>query len=213
MQKLMLVLVLVVASATVQAQSLKDALFGGKLRMDSNSVLRKTDDVKARIDTAQKKPADSLKAVVAVAPADSVVKAAAPVTATAPATMATSAEVVAVDTVATAVAPAPVAAVPTKSNTKLWKEYADELTNKLKPEIQSSKKIKKESYYITVAYEVDVDSKVSITNVTTAPENAVLQGIVKERLEETPPQLNPILDSNGAPRKAKRTYSFSVTKD
>src|SRR5438309_2579036 len=37
-----------------RAQSLKDLLYSGKLKMDSNSVVRKTDDLSTKIDTSHK---------------------------------------------------------------------------------------------------------------------------------------------------------------
>ena len=47
---------LLVSTVTANAQSLKDALYGGKLKNDSSSVIRKTDDLSTKIDTSRKKP-------------------------------------------------------------------------------------------------------------------------------------------------------------
>jgi hypothetical protein len=215
MQKLVLVLLFVVAgSVSSQAQSLKELLYGGKLRMDSNAVLRKTDDLKARIDTAQKKPAEPVVASTTTptaAPTDSV-KRTAPV-ADSQAVAAEAGEPVTVDTVAAASAEVNTVAAPPKSNNQILKAYTDSLVTTLKAEVLSSKKIKKETYYITVGYEIDTNGQVTITNITTTPENALLQAQVKQRMEVYPPQLTPTLDSAGKPRKTKRNYNFSVTKD
>ncbi|ANE51427.1 hypothetical protein SY85_13850 [Flavisolibacter tropicus] len=219
MQKaILLVLLFIAGSITTQAQSLKELLYGGKLKMDSNTVLRKTDDLKSRIDTAQKKPAEPAKPVVAVAAVDSVKKVT-PQGDTVAVASSNNNTAVQADTAAAAAATVAAAAaavpppVPVKTNTKIWKEYSDSLVASLTTEVLPSKKIKKETYYITVAYEIETTGQVNITNVTTTPENAFLLDQVKQRLVSGPPQLNPVLDSNNQPRKAKRGYNFSVTKD
>lgn len=201
-------------AVTTQAQSLKELLYGGKLKMDSNTVLRKTDDLKSRIDTGQKKPAETAKPVLAAAGVDSVKKVT-PLGDTVAVAAATSDAPTQADTVAVAAAVTAAAAVPApvKTNNKIWKEYSDSLVASLTTEVLPSKKIKKETYYINVAYEIETNGQVSITNVTTTPENAFLQDQVKQRLVNAPPQLNPVLDSNNQPRKAKRGYNFAITKD
>lgn len=213
MQKGLLVLLLVVAgSVTANAQSLKDLLYGGKLRMDSNSVLRKTDDLKSRIDTGQKKRADTVNLAVAAVPGDSVKKTDAPVDSAA-VSIAINDSVITIDTAATAEAGTKETAVPLKTNTRIWKEYTDSLVNTLKTEVLSSKKIKKETYYVTVSYEIDTNGQVNITHVATTPENALLQAQIKQRMQVTPPVLNPVLDSANKPRKVKRNHNFTVTKE
>lgn len=178
MQKaILLVLLFIAGSVTTQAQSLKELLYGGKLKMDSNTVLRKTDDLKSRIDTAQKKPAEPAKPVVAVAAVDSVKKVT-PQGDTVAVASSNNNTAVQADTAAAAAATVAAAAaavpppVPVKTNTKIWKEYSDSLVASLTTEVLPSKKIKKETYYITVAYEIETTGQVNITNVTTTPENA-----------------------------------------
>jgi hypothetical protein len=219
MQKRFLILLLVLAgSMTTKAQSLKDLLYGGKLRMDSNTVLRKTDDLKSRIDTGQRKPVVQEKTDMAAVPADSARTVAQQVDAAAN-TGVTKATAAVTDTAAASTNPVSVdtavatAAVPTKSNNRIWKEYTDSLVNTLKADVLSSKKIKKETYSITVGYEVEATGQVNITNVNATPANALLEAQVKQLIETTPPQLSPTLDSNGKPRKIKRNYNFTVTKD
>lgn len=198
---LFLLLAVSFAATAQQKQSLKDLLYSGKLKSDSNTVVRKDDDLSAKIDTATKKP--ETKAVVI---SDSMAKA-----------------VRTRDTISTTLAPVDTAvaiepvtketAAPVKSNTKIWKEYADSLATTLKAEVLSSKKIKKEEYFITVDYEIGADGAVSITTVTTSPENEFLQNAVKERIAAAPPQLAPVVGSDGKARKVKRKYNFSITKD
>ncbi|MES1224991.1 MAG: hypothetical protein ABUT20_56405, partial [Bacteroidota bacterium] len=57
MKKIILLLAVVI-SVTANAQSLKDLLYSGKLKSDTGSVVRKTDDLSTKIDTAKKKPAE-----------------------------------------------------------------------------------------------------------------------------------------------------------
>jgi hypothetical protein len=104
-------------------------------------------------------------------------------------------------------------ATATKSNTKIWKEYTDSLVSVLKTEVLSSKKIKKDTYYLYVDYEIGLDGQVNVTNVVATPENSFLQDHVKERMIHTVPQLSPVLDSNNKPRKVKRKYNFNITKE
>lgn len=212
MKKGIIVLLLIAAGSTaVQAQKLKDLLYGGKLRSDSNTVVRKTDDLSSKIDTAQKKP---VATAMAPTSADSIVREV-PTGDAAVAAADRKASAVSVDSAATADVEGNAEAAPTpvKSNNRILKEYTDSLANTLKAEVLSNKKIKKETYYITVGYEIDTTGQVNITHVTTTPANALLQSQVKQRMEVTPPPLNPVLDSNGKPRKITRNYNFSVTKD
>ena len=210
MQKLLLILVLLVSgSISVKAQSLKELLYGGKLKMDSNAVLRKTDDLKARIDSGQKKPVDSVKNITANSTTIQNDSARVIVSSVSPDSGIVSSNVNTVVNESALKTPA----APAKTNTKIWKEYSDALANTLKAEVLSNKKIKKESYFVLVAYEIDTTSQVNITNVTTTPTNALLQSEILQRLQNEPPLLSPMLDSAGKPRKTKRTHSFTVVKD
>ena len=105
------------------------------------------------------------------------------------------------------------ATVPAKTNTKLWKEYTDSLVKTLQEEALKSKQIKKNTYYIMVDYEIETDGQVTITNVTSTPENSFLQAQVKQIMDSTPFRLNPVTDSNNQAKKVKRKQQFTVTKD
>jgi len=216
---------LLAASFSAKAQSLKDLLYSGKLKNDSNTVIRKTDDLSTKIDTTtRKKPAETQKTDIAVKPLDTSVKVAGAKVEPATTTNTNSANPPAstnnsvtnpvtnpVTEVGTATETLAAAApVVTKTNTKLWKEYTDALAASLKTEVMNSKKIKKDTYFFTVEYELEPTGQVSITNLTVAPENDLLAAQVKQRIETTPPQMN--ADPNQT-KKVKRRYSFSVTKD
>jgi len=202
-----ILILLLATSFSADAQSIKDLLYSGKLKTDSNTVVRKSDDLSTKIDTAAKKPKaekvppitaeniignDTSKSVSAVTDINAM-------------TDTTSLGTDNTEAVKTA---AP------KSNTKLWKEYTDSLTAAMKAEeVLASKKLKKGTYYITLDYELGTDGKVEVLNVFSSPENEYLQNQVKDRLLNNPPYLAPILDSAGSPRKVKRKQNFVVTKE
>ena len=207
---------LLAGTFTANAQSLKDLLYSGKLKKDSNTVIRKTDDLSTKIDTGQKKGPEPKITTVS---GDSLVKKLNPVTGDSsfvkkvnPQADSLAIVVEAADSLTSAGADIKDNIAPVKSNNKIWKEYTDSLVSSLKTEVLSSKKIKKETYYLMIEYEIGTDGKVNITNVISTPENAFLQGQVTERMH-TPPQLTPALDSANQPRKVKRKYSFNITKE
>lgn len=223
MIKPIMMLVLLAVGSTASAQKLKDLLYSGKLKSDAGTVIRKTDDLSTKIDTTEKKaqaPVVDMAAPNAVPPVAAVPatpatqvaaanKTADSTTLTATTTPATTVAVEGgVDSVAVAAAPAtPATPAAPKSNNRVWKEFTDSLMKDLRTEIQSNKKIKKEMYYVTVDYEIDLDGTTSVSNVTASPENAMLQALVKDRMMSTPPKVQPV------PRKVKRKYNFTVTKD
>ena len=208
MKKAVLFLLLVY-SFSAKAQTLKELLYSGKLKKDSGIVIRSTDDLKSKIDTVTKK-AEPEKATIAATTGDSAAKTAN--TTIDPVTGSIEAK----DSVAVAATPvsaAPIASPPAKSPNKVWKEYTDSLVSSMKADVLSSKKVKKETYFFTVNYEIDTDGSVNVTNITASPENDYLQEQVKQRLLLSPPQLNPILDSTNKPHKVKRRYNFTITKE
>ena len=185
---------LVVTTVTANAQSLKDALYGGKLKTDTGSVLRKGDDLSSKIDSSRKKPIEPEKNKSVALTMDSIKK------------WTTQSDST------TAVVPVGNNAV-TKDNNKLWKEFVDVVISTLKAEVLTSKKINKGDYFITVDYTIAPDGQVSITNLLMVPENKFLQEQVKERLSIDIPRLNPVLAGNGQPRKVVKRYNFTLTKD
>ena len=191
------------------AQSLKDALYGGKLKNDSGTVVRKGDDLSTKIDTTTKKKiADPEKTKITTAVRDS----------------STNISIIQTDSVATVANPGVVTAdnnTPTNNNTvaagprdnnKVWKEYIDSLSSTLKTEALPNKKIKSGTYYLLIEYDIETDGQVSINNVSCSPENSFLQQTVKERLTLTAPQLNPVLSGYGKPRKASKKYNLTLSK-
>ncbi len=185
----------IISNVTTNAQSLKDALYGGKLKTDTGTVIRKSDDLSKKIDTSTKKPADSVKTKMTSAVKDSSFKG-------------MTAHAI---TDAISVAESKDNKVELKDNNALLKEYMDSLISTLKTEVLPDKKIKNGTYFILVDYEIGLDGQVAINNVTPSPENSFLRDQIKERLNLTVPRMNPVL-SNGKPRKVVRKFNFSLNK-
>lgn len=218
MKKGLMLLLLAISFSAVKAQSLKELLYSGKLKNDSNSVVKSTDDLSTKIDTSTRKPEPAKPKAVAANPAtDPAIKSADGVTAvksdtsvTTPAsTEATTGQVTSTEVTSTPALPAPTP----KSNSKIWKERTDALVKELQAEVLPNKKVKKETYFLTVEYELAEDGAVSILNVTSAPENEFLANQVKDRLIQSAPVLAPQTDSAGKARKVKRKQNFTVTKE
>jgi len=228
MKTLILIVVLLGGAFAVQAQekpkqSLKDLLYGGKLKKDSTGIIRSTDDLSAKIDTSTKKEIQPVNASVATPSAsqdkngvnspstqdkNAVISNAAVAAGVAASGGDTTMKT---DTLATSVAP--VSAAPAKTNTRLLKEYTDSLVKILQDEALKAKQIKKNTYYIMMDYEIETDGQVTFTNVASTPENSFLQAQIKQILDSTPLRLNPVTDSNNQAKKVKRKQQFSVTKD
>lgn len=204
--KRLLVIALVLVSGLVNGQSLKDLLFSGKMKNDSNTVHRKGEDLKEKIDTTTKKPApapEKPKAVPANIQKDSAavqhpVQAALP---PAPAEGLTPKEE----------SPAAIAGT-AKDNNKIWKEFVDTVLSSIKAESLQHKKVKKGDYSVIVDYAIGTDGTVTIGNIFVSPDNEFLRLQLKERLSIDTPKLNPVLNSAGVARKTNRRYSFLISK-
>ena len=193
MKKLILLAVLAI-SFSADAQKLKDLLYSGKMKSDSGTTVKQSDDRSKIIDTTAKKPVEPAKPLVA--PKD------------------TSAGAVLPFDVVTPVSEEPkTTAEVNRDNNRIWKEFIDSLVSTLKSEVLSSKKIKKGTYNVLADYEIGLDGSVTIKNVFVTPESDWLSLQVKERLGISTPKLNPVLGSNGKPRKVNKRYSFTVVKD
>lgn len=196
--------VLIISATNANGQKLKDLLYSGKLKMDSTNVVRSTDDLKSKTDTAKKKAEPQKLNATKVAPDSSLNK-----------SNSTLNQVVDVTNTGDTISPASVTNTPTtpvKNNNKIWKEYTDSKADNLK-DLFSGKKVKKDTYFFTIEYEIGTDGVTNINNVTIAPENAFLAASFKQLIESSPPQLNPVLNSAGQPVKVKRRHNFSYTKE
>lgn len=218
MKTLILIIFFVGTACAVQAQgkekqSLKDLLYSGKLKKDSTGVIRSTDDLSKKIDTTTKKEVQPSNTNVPAANVQQEKNAVVPKTAVIPGVAASTVDSATIKTDSAATVAVPTNTIPPKTNTKLWKEYTDSVVKILQDEALKSKQIKKNTYYIMVDYEIGTDGQVTITNVTSTPENAFLQAQIRQIMESTPFRLNPITDSNNQPKKVKRKQQFTVTKE
>jgi hypothetical protein len=65
-----ILLLLLASSVFANGQSLKEALFSGKLKNEAGTVIRKGDDLASKMDTARKAPAEEAAKTAAAAPAN-----------------------------------------------------------------------------------------------------------------------------------------------
>jgi hypothetical protein len=194
---------ILVICLSANGQTLKDALFGGKLKMDTGTVLRKGDDWASRIDTSSKKPVEPGKKMLTPVTDSSM---------THPATQLDSAAISVVGPKDNNQDAAAISAAGPRDNNKIWKNYIDSLTGTLKAEVLSSKKIKSGTYSVLIEYEIGIDGQITINNVSCSPESVFLGQQIKERLILTSPQMIPLLTSNGKPRVAIKKQMLTLSK-
>ncbi len=207
--KVIATIALFVLAGSVQAQSLKDALYGGRLKNDTGAVIKKTDTLQLKENMAKKVADDSAKK------AEETAKKAALATAIATGDTATARVLAAppAETVAPADAAAiPVATIP-KDNNKIWKDFVEEYTAIIKAEVIPDKKIKNGTYSVLIEYEIGLDGYVTTQNISASPESKYLVEQVKLRMMNNAPQMNPVLMSNGKPRKALKKQMLVFPKE
>lgn len=214
MKKGLLLLLLAGSVVFADAQTLKETLFGGKLKTQPGSVVRKGDDLTAKVDTSHTvAPADTAVAKAPAPVTDATSTVAAPADATVGATTGTEVSAESTDTAAAEAAPAPEVAAAPKSNNAVLKEYMDSVAGVLKAEALTSKKVKRGSYYVLISYEIETDGQVTFGDVFLSPENSFLQQQIKDRLASESPRLAPVVSSAGVPRKVTKKTNFTLTKE
>jgi len=197
--KLILSLAVILLSLASQGQqSLKDALFSGKLKNDSGSVLRKGEDLTTKMDSVSRvKPVEQ-----------SIAKTNTPSTPNN--IQATGNDNVAQNNANNPATPA--TKNTSKDNTAVWKEYMDGLVTTLKEEVLSSNKIKAGTYYMLINYEIGTDGEITVSSVASTPANTFLQDQIKQRITLDAPKMNIELNQYGQPRKAVKRYNFTLIK-
>jgi hypothetical protein len=192
--KAVILLAILLASVSANSQTkLKDLLYGGKLKMDSGTVIRKDDDLSTKIDTSTRKPVEQPKvAVVDAATPD----------------LGSNGLPIVPDTSTALKDPA----TAPKANNKSWKEFIDELITSVRTEVLPSKKIKEGTYGVLLEYTIDVDGQVMATNVQSDPGNDFLEQQIKERITLSAPKMEPLMGTNGKPRKAQKRQTITITK-
>lgn len=188
MRKIFLLVCLVMSAASF-GQTLKDSLFKGKLKADSNLV-------KKSMKPAQK----SDSASVVVVKTDSAGK--------------TSGNVVTknqLDSI-TGQTSTEKPALRFEDNNKAWKKFIDQYSEVIKSEVLPSKKIKRGTYSVMIEYEIGADGMVTTKNVTSTPENDYLVEQIKEKMMANAPQLAPLI-REGVARKSSRRQVINFTKE
>lgn len=211
---------------SAKSQSLKEALYSGRLKADTGAVIRKGDSLKIQENMAQKVIADSINKVVADSmklAADSIKKEAietakkeaievAKEKAIAEGKDTTNIDTTAVINAMNAETAKAENKAVSKDNTVVWKTYIDEMTTSIKAEALQSNKVKKGNYFILIDYKVNPDGQVSITSVSVDPQNSFLEQNIKDRLTLNPAKLNPIVDANGRARTVNRKQTLNLAK-
>lgn len=185
MKTLLLIGVLVMAGS-VKAQSLKDALFSGRLKTDTGQVLKKGDSLQLLKEAPQKKK-DSLNKKMAGG--DS--------------TKANSQDGTSTSATITAA----------KDNNTVWKEFLHEYDSTFKADVLTSKKMKEGTYKVYIDYAIETDGNVSTVNIICVPDNSYLVEQIKVRMMANAPQLSPTLMSNGKPRRTLKKEVLTFTKE
>ena len=194
--KFLLLFFILFSSPFLNAQSLRNALFSGKLKMDTGVVIRKTDDLSKHIDTSTKKPMVVQQQTKSVVVTDTV-------------TGATYVEEVAVEK---DIARKANSFTP-KDNAEAMQVYMDTLVSALKTEVLTSSKVKKGTYYVIVNYTIGADGKVEVGDILVSPENTFLMRQVQDRMTYDVPTLQPTMGNTGKPIKVKRKYNVTLVKE
>lgn len=197
--KTTILFMLLLLVGSVNAQSLKEALYGGKLRADTGTVIKKGDSLKMKEEVP--------KPVNPVTVADSLRR---------PSNLdSTQTQVAHVDSTAVlpTVPPPPPPPNPTRDNNKAWKAFVDEYTGILNAEVLTNKKLKRGTYTVLIDYTIGLDGAVTTTNIFCTPENSWLVEQVKEKMMANAPQLTPVLQSNGKPRKVNKKQMLTFVKE
>ena len=185
--KTILFFVLCAIVSSAKAQTLKDALFSGRLKTDSGTVVKKGDSLKLLTDSLLKIKKDSL-AKETVQKGPNKIKSA--------------------DTTSTNPVNNPVT-----DNNKTWKQFIDGYSEVIKKEVLPSSKIQKGTYSILIEYTIETDGNITTNNVYCTPENSYLVQQIKTGMMMNAPQLSPLLMSNGKPRKALKKQSLIFVKE
>lgn len=97
------------------------------------------------------------------------------------------------------------------SKQKLWKRFIENNTNILSQQANDSRKVKKGEYNIEIQYEIGLNGRVSTTGITCNPPNEFLNEQVAEFMKRAP-VLSPPVYSDGKPRKLNAVQPITIVK-
>lgn len=179
-------------SSSVMAQSLKDSLFSGKLK----NPLKQAEAAK---DSAQKIAKDSAE-----------------ITATDSSALLASSSALAENNPVTNVQK-PGEIMPDSLNRlyyakqKAWKRFIDQQTLIISVQADETRKVKKGEYYIEFDYEIGLNGRVKVSNITCYPENEFLIATVTDAMTRTP-VLAPPIYGDGKPRAISAKQQMTILK-
>ena len=151
-------------SSSVFAQSLKDSLFGGKLRADTGKTFISKDTSKyvaPKVYNATTAVQGNAKKTEVVKPDESM-----------PDSLNKT----------------------FYQKQKLWKRFIDVNTPLISQQAGDSRKVKKGTYTIDVEYEIGLNGRVTMTGITSNPPNQFLQEQVTELMKRAPVLSPPVYD-------------------
>jgi hypothetical protein len=94
---------------------------------------------------------------------------------------------------------------------KLWKRFIDVDTPIITQEASDTKKVKKGEYTIEVEYKIGLNGRVSTTGITSTPSNDYLVEQVSELMKRAP-VLSPPIYSDGKPRELNAKQTITIIK-
>ena len=203
-----------ITASELRAQSLKDALYSGRLKLDSGSTIKKTDDLgskmsdsllKTRVMDTVDYAAPGIPGVSDPTLVDTTTKVGALATET---RTASSPDIVTV----TGTAKAGVVNMGSKDNNVIWSNYMDSLVTTLQTELMANRKINKGTYSVLMEYEIDVDGAVTVQSVNVTPSSGTIEEEMKRRMSLTIPKLKPLESTTGKGRKALKRQTITLTK-
>jgi hypothetical protein len=220
--KAIVLFTLILLTFSAKSQSLKEALYSGKLKADTGAVIRKGDSLKIQENMAQKVIADSINKVVADSIKKEVLETAKKeaLEVAKEKAIAEGKDTTSIDTASIINAINIETADKTKvaektipaDNNKIWKTFIDSITASIKAEVITSNKLKKGAYSVLIEYEIKPDGHININSVASDPQNSFLEGQIKVRLTLDAPQLNPVMGTNGKPRTVVKKQLLNFMK-
>ncbi|MFI5185559.1 MAG: hypothetical protein ACHQF0_02475 [Chitinophagales bacterium] len=94
---------------------------------------------------------------------------------------------------------------------KTWKRFIDVNTTIISQEAVDTKKVRKGQYTMDVEYTIGLNGKISTTNVTCNPPNEYLVQQVTDLMKRAP-TLSPPVYSDGKPRPLNATQTITIVK-
>jgi hypothetical protein len=185
--KSILFFIVTVCTFSVQAQTLKDALFSGRLKTDSGTTVKQGDSLKLLSDSLFKLKMDSLKKAGIKKEAQKN-------------NLSDTASIHSTDAAAA-------------GNNQSWNQFIEEYTAIIKKEVLPSSRIKAGTYSVLIEYTIETDGNITTNNVYCTPDNAFLVQQIRARMMMNAPKLSPVLMSNGKPRKVLKKQSLTFVKE